>query len=124
LSTPRYKPTTSFCNPSEIPGGQAASFRIGKWLAAKEQEALHVLDVGLAEAGDEEIWKYASANSCALITKDEDFSRRATSSQSSVCVVWVRLGNCRTTALLAAFDSLLPQLLEVLDGGARLVEIR
>jgi predicted nuclease of predicted toxin-antitoxin system len=52
---------------------------LAKWLTTKEQEALHILDVGLAEAGDEEIWKYASANSCALITKDEDFSRRVTS---------------------------------------------
>jgi predicted nuclease of predicted toxin-antitoxin system len=97
---------------------------LAKWLIAKGQEAFHVLDIGLAEAKDEEIWKYASANSCVLITKDEDFSRPAASEQSSVCVVWVRLGNCRTAVLLTAFDSLLPQLLKALEGGARLVEIR
>ena len=97
---------------------------LARWLVSHEQEALHVLDAGLAEAKDEEIWEYASANSLVLITKDEDFSRPVTSRQDRVCVVWVRLGNCRTSALLAAFNSLLPQLLELLEAGSRLVEIR
>jgi predicted nuclease of predicted toxin-antitoxin system len=97
---------------------------LARWLSAHGQEASHVLDVGLAEAKDAEIWTYASANTCVLVTKDEDFSRPASSPQSGVCVVWVRLGNCRTAALLAAFDSVFQQMLTALESGTRLIEIR
>jgi len=65
-----------------------------KWLVSHGQEALHVLDVGLAESQDNEIWKYV-----------EDFSWRASTPDAEVSVVWVRLGNCRRSALLSAFDS-------------------
>jgi len=82
-----------------------------------------VLDVGLAQAKDEEIWSYSQANGFVLITKDEDFSRRATGG-TSVPVVWVRLGNCRTVSLLKAFDSLLPEILAALESGSQLIEIR
>jgi predicted nuclease of predicted toxin-antitoxin system len=39
-------------------------------------------------------------------------------------VVWVRLGNCRKTALLQAFTTVLPQLRALLDEGGRVIEIR
>jgi predicted nuclease of predicted toxin-antitoxin system len=97
---------------------------LARWLNARGQEALHVLDAGLAEAKDAEIWMYAATNACVLVTKDEDFSRPASLPQSSVCVVWVRLGNCRTAALLAAFDSVFHQMLAALESGTRLIEIR
>lgn len=70
------------------------------------------------------VLKYAKANSLVLITKDEGFSRHASDPKESVAVVWVRLGNCRTAALLSAFDSVLPEMLSALEGGARLLEIR
>jgi predicted nuclease of predicted toxin-antitoxin system len=97
---------------------------LAKWLESHGQEALHVLDVGLAEAKDEAIRSYVQANGLVLITKDEDFSRRATGPGTGVAVVWVRLGNCRKAALLSAFDNLLPQILAALEGGSRLIEIR
>ena len=97
---------------------------LARWLNAHGQEAWHVLDIGLAEAKDAEIWRYALANTCVLITKDEDFSRPASSPQSSVRVVWVRLGNCRTATLLAAFDSVFHQMFAALESGSRLIEIR
>jgi predicted nuclease of predicted toxin-antitoxin system len=59
-----------------------------------------------------------------IVTKDENFSRRATLPEAQVQVLWVRLGNCRTVTLLTAFGTLLEQMLDALDSGARLVEIR
>jgi len=32
-----------------------------------------VLDVGLADATDTEIWDFASGNDCVVISKDQDF---------------------------------------------------
>ena len=97
---------------------------LAKMLVSRGHEARHVLDVGLDAATDNEIWKYAAANSLVLITKDEDFSRRASQPDASVQVVWVRLGNCRKTALLSAFDSVLSQMKTALKAGNRVVEIR
>ncbi len=97
---------------------------LAKLLVSRGHEARHVLDVGLDAAADTEIWKYAAANSLVLITKDEDFSRRATQPGASVPVVWVRLGNCRKAALLSTFDSMISQVQAVLEAGNRVVEIR
>lgn len=97
---------------------------LAKLLVSRGQEAVHVLEVGLDTAKDEEVWKHAAENSMVLITKDEDFSRRSSRPDASVQVVWVRLGNCRKTALFSACDSVLPQLLAALEAGNKLVEIR
>ena len=72
-----------------------------KLLVSKGHDASHVLDLGLDSATDTEIWNYAEANSFVLVTKDEDFARRASQPNASVQVVWVRKGNCRKTALLS-----------------------
>jgi predicted nuclease of predicted toxin-antitoxin system len=46
---------------------------LARFLASRGAECRHVLDVGLADATDAEIWEYASRNDCAVISKDEDF---------------------------------------------------
>ncbi len=97
---------------------------LAKWLISHGHEASHVLDAGLSEAKDREIWDYATLSSLVLVTKDEDFSRYATADRPGVPVVWVRLGNCRTKTLLSAFESLLVEILAGLESGARLIEIR
>jgi predicted nuclease of predicted toxin-antitoxin system len=97
---------------------------LAKLLVSKGHDASHVLDLGLDSATDTEIWNYAEANSCVLITKDEDFSRRASQPNASVQVVWVRRGNCRKTALLSVVDSVFLQLEATLQAGDHLVEIR
>lgn len=97
---------------------------LARWLASHEHEAVHVLNVQLAGAKDHVIWEYASANSMILITKDDDFSWRATAEDARTSVVWVRIGNCRKAALLRVFEDLLSQIIEALGNGARLVEVR
>jgi predicted nuclease of predicted toxin-antitoxin system len=93
-------------------------------LVSLGHEALHVLDVGLAAAGDHDIWRYAAENALVIVTKDEDFSRRNVNLDPVPRVVWVRLGNCRNRQLLVVFETLLPQLLRTLEEGAELVELR
>jgi hypothetical protein len=38
-------------------------------------------------------------------------------------VVWLRLGNCRTPALLTAMEQAWPEIVRQLDAGARLIEV-
>jgi predicted nuclease of predicted toxin-antitoxin system len=97
---------------------------LARRLAALGHEARHVLDIGLDQASDTEIWKYAARNSLVLITKDDDFLPRASLPNSAVPIVWVRLGNCRNATLLAVFESMLGSLELALQAGNRVVEIR
>jgi predicted nuclease of predicted toxin-antitoxin system len=85
--------------------------------------ALHVLDLGLEKASDQQLWTYAGQHDLVLVSKDEDFSY-LTLSKASTRFVWVRFGNCRRVYLLERFRELWPQLKERLDGGDRFVELR
>ena len=97
---------------------------LSRFLAARGHNAVHVLEVALAEARDEEIWAYASTRKMALISKDEDFLRYAIGAEGAATLIWVRLRNCRNSSLLAAFDKSLQQIVEALESGQSVVEIR
>jgi predicted nuclease of predicted toxin-antitoxin system len=97
---------------------------LARWLASRGYDAMHVLDVGLADATDRAILNYAISNESVVVSKDEDFSRLIIEADSPATVVWVRLGNCRTKTLLQAFDSAFPQILASLEAGTRLIEIK
>ena len=76
------------------------------------------------EASDQAIWNYAGKNGCVIVTKGEDFISLSLQSGTKNQLVWVRLGNCRTPALLAAFESALPKMTQALQQGDRVVELR
>ena len=61
----------------------------------------HVLDVGLAEASDEDICRYARAEGRIIVSKDEDFLYLSSQFKTPITLLWVRLGNCRTAALIS-----------------------
>ena len=60
--------------------------------------SIHVRDVRLAEAGDEEIWRYAREQALVIISKDSDFRQRSFLQGPPPKIVWVRLGNGRRRA--------------------------
>jgi len=64
---------------------------LARYLSANAWECAHVHDLGLAQADDRIIWRYARANGLTIITKDEDFQALAIR-QGSIPpqVVWVR----------------------------------
>ena len=45
-------------------------------LAEAGHEAHHVIDVGLRDAADAQVWGYAVREGIAILTKDEDFAAR------------------------------------------------
>jgi len=70
-------------------------------------DAVAVREIGLRDATDSEIWHYAIQQEAAIITKDEDFADRCLYSQNQPVIVWLRIGNTSTQALL---DWLIPAL--------------
>ena len=59
-----------------------------------------------------------------LVSKDEDFLFLANRPRETGRLVWVRLGNCRNVALLAAFDRMHDRIVSALEAGQRIVELR
>lgn len=62
-------------------------------------EAVAVREIGLREANDAEIWRYAVQEQGGIITKDEDFAERCLYSRDQPVVVWLRIGNTSNQAL-------------------------
>ena len=46
---------------------------LARFISGLGVEASHVVDAGLRDGSDTEIWNYASENDYVLISKDEDF---------------------------------------------------
>ncbi len=84
----------------------------------------HVLEIGLATASDLDICRYADSQNRVIISKDQDFLYLANRPGATTRFLWVRLGNCRTTALLAAFEQLWPVIESALNAGDRIIELR
>ena len=83
-----------------------------------------MLDVDLGDATDAEIWDYASKNDGVVISKDEDFLYLANAPTAKARLIWIRLGNCRTKALLAAMENLWAKIEAGLKAGDRIIEVR
>ena len=97
---------------------------LARYLTSRGYECEHVEDAHLDRASDAEIWQYASQRGCVVVSKDEDFLYLAGRAETAARLVWVRLGNCRTGALLEAFERLWPRVEQALMGGEQVVEIR
>jgi predicted nuclease of predicted toxin-antitoxin system len=86
--------------------------------------ATHVSQCGLEKASHREIWNYAKGHDCVIVSKDDDFVHLSGSDPNGPPFVWIRLGNCRNPALFAAFDTILPALLQEIASGTKVIEIR
>lgn len=80
---------------------QNLSHRLVSQLQKEFPGSIHVRDVALATSSDPEIWEYAAANGCVIVSKDSDFQQRALLLGHPPKVIWLRLGNSPTTAVVA-----------------------
>lgn len=98
--------------------------QLAKHLRGRGHDCLHVLELGLDEATDAELWACAAREQRVLVSNDEDFVFLANRPDDTGRLVWIRLGNCRNTALIAAIDRIHDVLIQSLDTGQKLIEIR
>lgn len=54
---------------------------------------------GLAAASDPAVWAFAAAGGYAVASKDSNFEQRALLYGHPPKVVWLRVGNCSTSAV-------------------------
>ena len=93
-------------------------------LRAQGHEAEHVLELGLAQGTDNPIWLRAVATQAVILSKDEDFAEWVRRGRPGPPVVWLRVGNTSRRALLIWFTAFLPSIINDLQRGERLVEVR
>jgi predicted nuclease of predicted toxin-antitoxin system len=87
-------------------------------------QAEHLEDVGLRHAKDGDIWNYAVSHQAVIVSKDEDFVDRFRRRGNGPVIVWLRIGNSSNRALLAWFVPLLPALMQRIQAGDKLIEVR
>ena len=97
---------------------------LARLLEAHGHTAEHVADIGLRDADDSPIWTYALENQAVIVTKDEDFPHRLRQSRMAPVIVWLRIGNTSRRALLQWLDPLIPQIVQLIQNGDKLIEVR
>jgi len=97
---------------------------LARFLESQGYIAFHVRELGLKAADDATIWRRAEADELVVVSKDEDFFYFASVPNPAAKLVWVRLGNCRTSFLLERFRIRLPQIIASFASGSNVVEVR
>jgi predicted nuclease of predicted toxin-antitoxin system len=87
-------------------------------------ECHHVLDVGMASSSDIEIFEYATSHFQIIVSKDEDFFYLSRRLNSDIRLLWIRLGNCRTTDLISALERRWLKIARCFEAGENFVELR
>ena len=93
-------------------------------LAEAGHEALHVVDVGLRDADDGQVWGYAVREGTAILTKDEDFAVRRLREPHGPTIIWLRVGNCSRAALVRWLMPLLASIDTLVEVEERVIEVR
>ncbi len=79
---------------------QNISFKISKKVEDIFPGAKHLSDLRLEMAKDIEVWEYAKNNNYCIVTFDFDFIDLSTLNGSPPKIIWLRLGNTTTDAIV------------------------
>lgn len=96
---------------------------LARWLRDRGYEAEHVFERGLHLLDDRALWALALADARIVVSKDEDFLYLSSQPNDAGRFLWVRLGNCRNDALLAAFSASFDTIAAAFDSGQTVVEL-
>ena len=86
--------------------------------------AVHIAELVQLDADDTAIWRLAAKRSDVIVTKDADFAGFVVMSGTTQAVVWLRMGNTRSRALIGRIIVAMPQIILAHDAGERLIEVR
>lgn len=85
--------------------------------------ATSLLDLGLRDAEDQNIFKAARSEGTVIITKDSDFIELVTRLGTPPQILWVTCGNVTNRNLRRIFTETFPEALALLQTGEIIVEI-
>jgi predicted nuclease of predicted toxin-antitoxin system len=85
-------------------------------------QAIHLVDLGLLAAPDQQIWDEAISRSAILVTKDRDFPLRRAASNDGPTILWVRVGNIGNRKLIELTLRALPSIIESIERDEAVIE--
>jgi predicted nuclease of predicted toxin-antitoxin system len=85
--------------------GHNLSLTLARSLADVYPDFFHVRDLGLQTVDDETVWNYAARHDLVIVSKDADFHQVSFLRGYPLKVIWIRLGNCRTSDIEALLRS-------------------
>lgn len=98
--------------------------RTARWITANfPVSAVALRDLGLRDAGDDEIFEAARVADVIVMTKDSDFVQILEQKGSPPKIIWLTCGNTSEIALQQILSQHLSTALGLLAGGENLVEI-
>jgi predicted nuclease of predicted toxin-antitoxin system len=77
--------------------------KLVKLLKQNEFKCAHVVELKLESASDLEVWRYAQNHDFTLVSKDSDFVDLLFLRGFPPKLIWIKMGNCRTTDIAQAF---------------------
>lgn len=83
----------------------------------------HVALLGLEQADDQTIWRYAKAHGYAIVTKDADYADMSVMLGLPPPVIWLRTGNLNKAQTLKRLQNYQQRIEESLSQGLAFVEI-
>jgi predicted nuclease of predicted toxin-antitoxin system len=84
---------------------QNLSHRLIARLVAEFPGSEHIRNLGMAASPDADVWAFAATHNYVIVSKDADFQHRALLHGHPPKVIWVRIGNCSTTAIAALLQN-------------------
>ena len=87
------------------------------------RQAVHLVDLGLLAATDQQIWDEAVSRSAILVTKDRDFPLRRAASNDGPTILWVRVGNIGNRKLIELTLRALPAVISAVERGEVVIEL-
>jgi predicted nuclease of predicted toxin-antitoxin system len=85
-------------------------------------QAVHVIDLGLLAATDQQIWDEAISRSAVLVTKDRDFALRRAATNDGPTIFWVRVGNMSNRKLIELALRALPAIIDAIERDEAVIE--
>ena len=96
---------------------------LGGWLTRDTQPNTSMTSVWPVPE-DFVIWNHALGLDAIIVTKDEDFAERTARTTVGPVIVWLRIGNATNRALLEWLEPRWPSVVQLLNDGNRLIEVR
>lgn len=98
--------------------------KLARWLREQHFDAVHVIDRQLDRADDNLLWEIAKEEDRIMISKDEDFFIFAMRPKDKGRLIWLRMGNCRTAHLIQFLEKRWTEVVQLLEEGQQIVELR
>lgn len=97
---------------------------LARWLRGRGYDVIHSLERDWGQLDDRALWRLAGEEGRIVISKDEDFLILATRPKDTGRLLWLRIGNCRTSDLLTLLNRQWASIEQAYEGGQRVVEVR